>query len=126
MPKNAEHSIYAEVLGCGATGDGYHITAPQPEGKGAIEAMSDAMAEAGYRRRKVSYINAHGTSTELNDLAESIAIREVFGAHAPKVPISSDQELHRPSARHAPHRTDRLCKGHRKINYPADNQSRLH
>ena len=81
--------IYAELLGCGSTGDGYHITAPQPEGKGAIEAMSDALEEAGVPLEKVSYINAHGTSTELNDLAESIAIREVFGSHAPKVPISS-------------------------------------
>ena len=81
--------IYAELLGCGSTGDGYHITAPEPEGKGAIEAMSDALAEAGVAPEKVSYINAHGTSTELNDLAESIAIRQVFGSHATKVPISS-------------------------------------
>lgn len=81
--------IYAELLGCGSTGDGYHITAPQPEGKGAIEAMSDALAEAGVGIDQVSYINAHGTSTELNDLAESVAIREVFGPHATKVPISS-------------------------------------
>jgi 3-oxoacyl-[acyl-carrier-protein] synthase II len=81
--------IYAEVLGCGSTGDGYHITAPEPEGKGAIEAMSDALAEAGVAKEQVGYINAHGTSTELNDLAESIAIRKVFDSHAAKVPISS-------------------------------------
>jgi 3-oxoacyl-[acyl-carrier-protein] synthase II len=81
--------MYAELLGCGSTGDGYHITAPQPDGKGAIEAMSDALNEAGVPLEEVSYINAHGTSTELNDLAESIAIRELFGSYAPKIPISS-------------------------------------
>jgi len=81
--------IYAELLGCGSTGDGYHITAPQPEGKGAIEAIRAALEEAGVGIDKVDYINAHGTSTELNDIAESMAIREVFGSHATKVPISS-------------------------------------
>ncbi|OHB53914.1 MAG: beta-ketoacyl-[acyl-carrier-protein] synthase II [Planctomycetes bacterium GWF2_50_10] len=81
--------IYAELLGCGSTGDGYHITAPQPEGKGAIEAIRAALDEAGVGIDKVDYINAHGTSTELNDIAESMAIREVFGSHATKVPISS-------------------------------------
>jgi 3-oxoacyl-[acyl-carrier-protein] synthase II len=82
-------TIYGELLGCGATGDGYHITAPQPDGMGAIEAMSAALAEAGVPKEKVSYINAHGTSTELNDIAETAAIRAVFGSYAHKVAISS-------------------------------------
>lgn len=81
--------IYAELLGCGSTGDGYHITAPQPEGYGAIEAIEAALAEANVSKDKIDYINAHGTSTELNDLAEATAIRKVFGSLAPKIPISS-------------------------------------
>jgi 3-oxoacyl-[acyl-carrier-protein] synthase II len=81
--------IYAEILGCGATGDGYHITAPQPDGAGAIEAMRAAIEEAAIPVEKISYINAHGTSTELNDIAESTAIRVVFGDAARKIPVSS-------------------------------------
>jgi 3-oxoacyl-[acyl-carrier-protein] synthase II len=81
--------IYAEFLGYGATGDGYHITAPTPDGLGAAKAMNVALADAGISADKVDYINAHGTSTELNDLAESTAIRSVFGAHAYNLAISS-------------------------------------
>lgn len=81
--------IYAEVLGYAATDDGYHITAPLPDGAGAAMAMKLALADAKINPEGVSYINAHGTSTELNDIAESTAIRAVFGEQAYKVPISS-------------------------------------
>jgi len=81
--------IYAELLGYGATDDGYHITAPLPHGEGAAMAMKLALADAKLNPEDVDYINAHGTSTELNDIAESMAIRSVFGEHAYKMPISS-------------------------------------
>jgi 3-oxoacyl-[acyl-carrier-protein] synthase II len=81
--------IYAEVLGFGATDDGYHITAPLPDGTGAAKAMEFALADAGIRPDKVDYINAHGTGTELNDVAETTAIKTVFGPHAYKLSISS-------------------------------------
>jgi len=87
--KNRGAKIYAEVLGYGATDDGCHITAPQPDGAGAAKAMELALAEAGIDKEKVNYINAHGTGTELNDIAESIAIKSVFGEHAYNVLISS-------------------------------------
>ena len=81
--------IYAEFLGYGASDDGYHITAPLPDGSGAAEVMTLALADAGIKKEKVDYINAHGTSTELNDIAESTAIRSVFGEHAYKLAVSS-------------------------------------
>ncbi len=81
--------IYAELLGYGATGDGYHITAPLPDGRGAADAMRIALADADVRPEEVDYINAHGTSTQLNDEAESTAIKSVFGDHAFKLAVSS-------------------------------------
>ena len=81
--------IYAELLGYGATNDGYHITAPLPDGDGAAKTMKLALSDAGLSPDKIDYINAHGTGTELNDVAESAAIRRVFGDHAPKIPVSS-------------------------------------
>ena len=81
--------IYAELLGYSATDDGYHITAPLPDGNGAAEAMKLALADAGLSTEKIDYINAHGTGTELNDIAESSAIKHVFGEHAYKIPVSS-------------------------------------
>jgi 3-oxoacyl-[acyl-carrier-protein] synthase II len=82
-------TIYAELLGYAATDDGYHITAPLPDGAGAAMAMKLALADAKINPEDVDYINAHGTSTELNDIAESTAIRAVFGEQAYKVPVSS-------------------------------------
>ena len=81
--------IYAEMLGYGATDDGHHITAPLPDGDGAAAAMKLALADAGLPPEKIGYINAHGTGTELNDVAESSAIKNVFGTHAYKIPVSS-------------------------------------
>ncbi len=81
--------IYAELLGYAATDDGYHITAPLPNGEGAAMAMKLALDDAKLNPEQVGYINAHGTSTELNDIAESMAIKTVFGAHAYKIPVSS-------------------------------------
>lgn len=81
--------IYAELLGYGATDDGFHITQPLPEGEGAAKAMELALADAGVGPEAIDYINAHGTGTELNDLSESIAIKSVFGEHAYKVKVSS-------------------------------------
>ena len=87
--KKRNAKIYCEMLGYGATGDGYHITAPLPDGKGAADAMNLALQQAQINPENVDYINAHGTSTELNDVAESIAIKAVFGDHAYKLAISS-------------------------------------
>ena len=81
--------IYAELLGYGATGDGFHITAPLEDGSGAAEAMKLALAHARLDPSKIDYINAHGTSTELNDAAEALAIKSVFGDHAYKLSVSS-------------------------------------
>ena len=81
--------IYAELLGYSATDDGYHITAPLPDGDGAAAAMTLALADAGLPPEKIDYINAHGTGTELNDVAESAAIKNVFGPRAYKILVSS-------------------------------------
>jgi len=81
--------IYAELLGYGATDDGYHITAPLTDGNGAAATMKLAMADAGLTPEQIDYINAHGTGTSLNDFAESSAIKKVFGRHAYKTPVSS-------------------------------------
>lgn len=82
-------TIYAELLGYGATDDGHHITAPLPDGGGAAATMKLALADAGLTPEKIDYINAHGTGTELNDRAESAAIKSVFGQRAYKTPVSS-------------------------------------
>jgi len=82
-------NIYAELLGYSANDDGYHITAPRPDGEGAASAMELALIDAGVEKDKISYINAHGTATDLNDVAETSAIRFVFGEQAYKIPVSS-------------------------------------
>ncbi len=81
--------IYAEILGYGATGDAHHITAPLSDGNGAARAMKRAIADSGLNKEDIAYVNAHGTSTELNDASESLAIRSVFGDHAYKMMVSS-------------------------------------
>ncbi|MGD1014354.1 MAG: beta-ketoacyl-ACP synthase II [Acidimicrobiales bacterium] len=78
-------TIFAEVIGAASTADAHHITAPDPEGNGAIRCMQIALADAGITPAEVSHINAHGTSTPLNDLAEAVAVRKVFGEHSPPV-----------------------------------------
>jgi 3-oxoacyl-[acyl-carrier-protein] synthase II len=81
--------IYAEIVGYGATGDAYHLTAPAPEGEGAQRAMKRAMKDAGLAVTDIQYINAHGTSTPANDFNETKAIKAVFGEHAAKLNVSS-------------------------------------
>lgn len=85
--------IYGELIGYGMSCDAYHITAPEPNGKGAILCMESALKDAGISRDEVDYINAHGTSTHLNDLTETIAIKSVFGERAYKIPISSTKSM---------------------------------
>ena len=78
-------TIYGEVIGAASTADAHHITAPDPAGNGAVRCMQFALADAGIAPEDVSHINAHGTSTPLNDLAEAVAVRRVFGEHSPPV-----------------------------------------
>lgn len=85
--------IYAEVVGYGSSSDAYHMTAPAPEGAGAALAMRKAINDAGITPDMIGYINAHGTSTELNDKFETAAIKSVFGEHAGKVAISSTKSM---------------------------------
>jgi 3-oxoacyl-[acyl-carrier-protein] synthase II len=85
--------IYAEIVGYGATGDAYHLTAPAPEGEGAQRAMRIAMKDAGWTPADVDYINAHGTSTPANDLNETKAIKAVFGEEARRIAVSSTKSM---------------------------------
>jgi len=85
--------IYAEVCGYGMTGDGYHMTSPPPDGEGAARCMKSALEDAGITSGRVDYINAHGTSTQLNDLYETRAIKSVFGDKAHTIPISSTKSM---------------------------------
>ena len=85
--------IYAEITGYGMTGDGYHMTSPPPDGNGAVRCMKAAIEDANLRYNQIDYINAHGTSTELNDLYETRAIKTVFKEHAYSLAVSSTKSM---------------------------------
>ena len=85
--------IYAEIVGYGVTCDAYHMTAPRPDGSGGAKAMAMAIADAGIEAEEVGYINAHGTSTHLNDAGETAAVKTVFGDHAHKLAMSSTKSM---------------------------------
>jgi len=90
---NRGAKIYAEFAGYGASDDAYHITAPEPGGRGAILAMEKAISDAGISKDEIDYINAHGTSTALNDKTETLAIKKVFGKRSYKIPVSSTKSM---------------------------------
>jgi 3-oxoacyl-[acyl-carrier-protein] synthase II len=85
--------VYCEIAGYGSTTDAFHIAAPDETGRGAAQAMSLALEDAGLLPEDVDYINAHGTSTPLNDKMETIAIRAVFGDHADRLAVSSSKSM---------------------------------
>ncbi len=87
-------AIYGEIVGYGSTNDAYHMTAPLPSGRQAARAMHLALADAGIRPEQIDYINAHGSSTPLNDSTETRAIKTVFGDHARRIPISGTKSMH--------------------------------
>ena len=97
--ENLEHAlrrgahIYGELIGYGMSGDAYHITAPAPDGEGAARAMQWALKDADLKPEAVDYINAHGTSTQLNDKFETMAIKTVLGEDAKKVAVSSTKSM---------------------------------
>jgi 3-oxoacyl-[acyl-carrier-protein] synthase II len=93
VAKKRGAKIYAEIIGIGLSADAYHITAPHPEGTGAILAMEMALKDAGINKEDVDYINMHGTATQLGDIAETKAIKKVFGDHAYKMNLSSTKSM---------------------------------
>ncbi len=91
--QNRGAKIYAEIIGMGLSADAHHITAPHPEGAGAILSMEMALSDAGIKKEDVDYINMHGTSTPLGDIAETKAIKKVFGDYAYKINLSSTKSM---------------------------------
>jgi len=91
--KERNANIYAEILGFGMTADAYHITAPAPEGEAAAKAIEIALKDAKIEPLQIDYVNAHGTSTPLNDKLETLAIKKVFGGHAYDLKISSNKSM---------------------------------
>jgi len=87
------HPVLGEILGFGATSDAHHITAPQPEGTGAAKAIARALENAGIGPEDVDYVNAHGTSTQLNDRAETLALKEALGEAVERIPVSSTKSV---------------------------------
>jgi 3-oxoacyl-[acyl-carrier-protein] synthase II len=85
--------VYAEVVGYGISGDAYHISAPSADGDGAIRAMRTALESAAIEPSEVDYINAHGTSTPAGDRVETVAVKEVFGAHARELAFASTKSM---------------------------------
>ena len=85
--------IHAEIVGYAMTADAYHMTAPDPDGDGAVRAMAGALRDGGLRPEDVGYINAHGTSTPYNDKTETLAIKQVFGEHARRLAVSSTKSM---------------------------------
>jgi 3-oxoacyl-[acyl-carrier-protein] synthase II len=86
-------TIHAECVGYGSSFDAFAVTQPEPEGRGAVQSMRDALRDAGISPDDIDYISAHGTSTVLNDLAETVAVKKLFGARAAKVPMSSIKSM---------------------------------
>jgi 3-oxoacyl-[acyl-carrier-protein] synthase II len=85
--------IYAEICGYGMSGDGFHMTAPPPDGEGAARCMTAALEDADITYKDINYINAHGTSTQLNDIYETMAIKSVFKENASSIPVSSTKSM---------------------------------
>jgi 3-oxoacyl-[acyl-carrier-protein] synthase II len=86
-------NIYGEMTGYGSTGDAFRVTDSHPDGRGAIACMEEALKDSGLPRDQIGYINAHGTSTQVNDRAESLAIKKVFGERAYQIPVSSSKSM---------------------------------
>src|SRR5207248_10730906 len=86
-------AIYAEIAGFGTTGDAFRVTDSHDEGRGAIACMKGALRDAGLAPEQIGHVNAHGTSTQVNDRVETLAIKRVFGAHAYQLRISASKSL---------------------------------